>query len=266
MSEEADQVPPKAKECFVVSPIGANGTDTRKRSNQIFRHVISPVVEGLGYGVTRADTIEQSGQITTQIIEKIIGVDLVIADLTDQNPNVFYELAIRHAFGKPFVHLVAAGQVIPFDIQGLRAIFLDHQDLDSVHEAKSQLRGAIQSIEGGAPVETPVTHTIDVQQLRQSGSSEARGIADIMEEVQVLKRVVMHSPRTRQPNANLVALRRFVEELRKAGRLTHQDREFLISPETTEGHDRWVEKLISDLDPWGSAPQAPRSFSDEPPF
>jgi len=51
--------------------------------------------------VIRADKISEPGIITTQIIGHIVDAELVIADLTDKNPNVFYELAIRHAIRNP---------------------------------------------------------------------------------------------------------------------------------------------------------------------
>lgn len=70
----------------------------------------------------RADQISKSGLITTQIINQIIECPLVIADLTGANPNVFYELAIRHATGKPYIQLIEQGHRLPFDIGGVRTI------------------------------------------------------------------------------------------------------------------------------------------------
>ncbi|MCR6485308.1 hypothetical protein M8542_21000 [Amycolatopsis sp. OK19-0408] len=254
------------KECFVVCPIGPAGSDIRKRSDQVYRHIISPVVEEFGYSPQRGDLIEQSGQITTQLIDKLLNADLVVADLTDQNPNVFYELAIRHAVRKPFVHLMAHGQIVPFDIRGFRTILVNHRDLDSVFEAKEQLKGMLRTIESGAPVETPVTYTIDLQQLRHSENSEARGIADIMEEMRAIKKYVQ--PTRRRPNMDLITLRRFVERLGEAGRLQWADRDFLVTSETTKAHDEWVDKAMIGADPWGAAPPpSGGAFADdEPPF
>lgn len=77
----------------------------------------------MGYIITRGDSIEQSGQITSQVIDKLLNVDLVVADITDQNANVFYELAVRHAVRKPFVQMMAENQKLPFDIQPKNHIF-----------------------------------------------------------------------------------------------------------------------------------------------
>jgi hypothetical protein len=84
----------KEKKCFVISPIGDENSDTRKRSDQIFTYVIEKAVSGFGYTLLRADKISRPGIITSQIIEHILEDELV--DLTGRNPNVFYELALRH--------------------------------------------------------------------------------------------------------------------------------------------------------------------------
>ena len=85
------------KKCFVITPIGEDGSETRRRADQILRHVIAPAAEACGFETVRADQIAEPGLITTQIIQHIIDDPLVIADLTGSNPNVFYELAVRHA-------------------------------------------------------------------------------------------------------------------------------------------------------------------------
>lgn len=151
---QEDAAPELGMNCFYICPIGDANSPIRKRSNQIYRHVVSEALAPLGYNMVRADEMEQSGTITSQIINGLLNDDLVVADLTDSNPNVFYELAIRHAVRKPFIQLIADGQKLPFDIQGLRTVFVDHTDLDSVHDAKVTLAGMVQSIRNGASIET----------------------------------------------------------------------------------------------------------------
>ena len=135
------------KACFVIAPIGEAESDTRKRSDQILKHVISPAVKACGYKATRADQISEPGMITSQVIQKIVDDPLVIADLTERNPNVFYELAIRHVIKKPLVQLIKKGEQIPFDVAGTRTIHVDHHDLDSVEEAKKEIIAQEQSLE-----------------------------------------------------------------------------------------------------------------------
>ena len=83
------------KICFVIAPIGEETSDTRKRSDQVLRHIIAPSVLKHGYQAIRADQIAEPGMIASQVIQHIVEDALVAADLTDWNPNVFYELSRR---------------------------------------------------------------------------------------------------------------------------------------------------------------------------
>ena len=146
------------KECFVICPIGEADSETREHSDLTYNYIIKPVVEEFGYSPNRADLVKESGMITTQIIEKIIDSPLVIADLTDSNPNVFYELAIRHVVEKPYIQMIKSNQEIPFDINGMRTILFG-TDLKQADDAKKELRKHIESIKNNKfkPV-NPVTH------------------------------------------------------------------------------------------------------------
>ena len=94
------------KTCFVISPIGNKGSAIRTRSDDVLNYIISPVLETLGFAPPiRSDLIEEPGIITDQIVGHLIKDDLVIADLTEHNANVFYELAVRHMTKKPVIHI-----------------------------------------------------------------------------------------------------------------------------------------------------------------
>lgn len=141
--------------CFVVAPIGAAESEERKRSDQVLRHLIKRALEP-EYFVERADHIDRPGIITVQIVQRIFDADLVVADLTARNPNVYYELAIRHAAWKPAIHIISRGQDIPFDVQDMRVVPYDLADPDSLEAARSKLREYANAIQKGEPVITPV--------------------------------------------------------------------------------------------------------------
>ena len=105
------------------------GSDIRKRSDQVLEHIIRPVVESCGYKAVRADEMPEPGIIANQIIRHVVDDPLVIADLTGQNANVFYELAIRHAIRKPLVQIINKVKDIPFDISSMRTIVVNHQEI-----------------------------------------------------------------------------------------------------------------------------------------
>lgn len=179
------------KICFVISPIGEEGSETRERSDQILKHIITGPIEQLGYTVIRADKISEPGIITTQIIEHIVDADLVIADLTDKNPNVFYELAIRHAIRKPLVQMIKKGEVIPFDVAATRIIQFDLHNLDSVATAKEEILSQVKSLEAGNnEVHNPISVSLDLKVLKESGNIEERSLADIVEAISDLRLAV----------------------------------------------------------------------------
>ena len=169
------------KQCFVISPIGEPDSETRKRSDQVLKHVVRPAANSCGYKAVRADEIDKPGIITSQVIQHVVNADLVVADLTERNPNVFYELAIRHALKKPLVQIIRKGEAIPFDVAATRTIYVDHQDLDSVEAAKNEIVEQIKALEkDSSDIETPISVSIDLQFLRQSEKPEERSLADLV--------------------------------------------------------------------------------------
>jgi len=165
---------------FVISPIGDPDSPERKRVNQILNHVIIPIASECGYETIRADQISKPGIITSQIINHIMSDSLVIADLTGHNPNVFYELAIRHAIKKPVIQMIRKGEKIPFDVSTQRTIQIDHQDLDSVEEAKKELLKQIEALEQDPKlVESPISIAVNFQSLKQSGDPQRKAIAEL---------------------------------------------------------------------------------------
>lgn len=186
-------MPEKSKDkdrvCFVIGPIGEEGTEIRKRADQLFNHVIEPTVAELGYSAKRADRLPRSSIITNDIINLLTDSELVIADLTGRNENVYYELAIRHGLRKPFIHICEEPVHLPFDVQGVRAIGININDLDSVDSAKKKLKQYIQSIEsGGEPIENPISVAFDLQRLRKSGDVADRTRAEVIEGMSDLRR------------------------------------------------------------------------------
>src|SRR5262245_22387163 len=93
------------KPCFVICPIGTEESLQRQRSERLVRLILRPALGPLGYEVIPAHRICSSGQITVDVIERLVASPLVVADLTDGNGNVTYELAIRHMVQLPTIHV-----------------------------------------------------------------------------------------------------------------------------------------------------------------
>lgn len=159
------------KIAYVICPLGDKGSPTRKRANQILEYLIKPVVVRFGYEPHRPDRDLEGGIITNRIVEHLMKDALVIADLTDVNPNVFYEMALRHARKKPCVLIMQSGQKPPFDIAQTRIVFVDPNDLDSVEQAKKDLEKQLESIQKDPKPfsESPFSAVLDVQVLKRKG-------------------------------------------------------------------------------------------------
>lgn len=157
----------KNKECFIISPIGGEDSEIRKKSDKILKYIISPSVSEFGYNLIRADSISAPGMITSQIIKHILECPLLIADLSEKNPNVFYELALRHAVNKPVIQLISKGESIPFDISGVRTIIFDITDIENIDLTKIELKKQIRSIEKGEKIiDNPISLVLELEIFR----------------------------------------------------------------------------------------------------
>ena len=95
--------------------------------NVLYNDVIKPVCEEFGFRVVRGDDFYTSGQIIEDITRSIRESALVIADVTPDNANVFYEVGYAHGIGKPTILLSdRTRQKLPFDISGFRTLFYDN--------------------------------------------------------------------------------------------------------------------------------------------
>lgn len=132
----------KGKTCFIITPIGADNSEIRRKAEGLIEAVIDPVLKELEIGSSTPQGTYKSGSITKQIINAIIDSDLVIANLTGLNPNVMYELAIRHAKRKSVISLVEDGTLLPFDIKDERTIIYK-DDMSYVPKTRTLLKGFI---------------------------------------------------------------------------------------------------------------------------
>jgi hypothetical protein len=116
--------------CFFIAPIGADNSEHRRHSDAILSSYVEKALDTVQpkLRVVRADKITQPGMITKQILEYLLKSRLVVADLSYHNPNVFYELAVRHATGKPVIHIRRTSDPIPFDNKDFRTIEIEFED------------------------------------------------------------------------------------------------------------------------------------------
>ena len=179
------------KTCFVIGPIGASGSPEREHANTFLQYIVKPCNAFAEFDYAdpvRADQIAAPGQITTQIIEHLLHDDLVIADLTGHNPNVFYELSLRHAIAKPVVQM--GGIPLPFDIHASRTIPFSF-DVRDADEARRQLEAQVKLINTASyqPANV-ITEAAAVIQITSTGAPEMaavlRAVQDVASDVRLL--------------------------------------------------------------------------------
>lgn len=152
-----------SKSCFVITPIGEDGSEERKHADAMLRHLIIPVLEEIGIAAVRADKIAKPGHITKQVIEYIAYSKLCITDLSFGNANAHYELGIRHALKLPSIQVIRKGDKIPFDVQQARTIIIDTSDpytiMDRVSSGRAELTEHVRALMGGSAKseESPIT-------------------------------------------------------------------------------------------------------------
>jgi len=117
------------REWFFISPIGEEGSEERKNSSFVEQHLLWPFLDQCHLPhdtIMRSDKLS-TAEITPEMIRRLEENELCIADITGNNPNVFWELGYRQAIGRAYIVIRRADETettfkLPFDIQDLRVI------------------------------------------------------------------------------------------------------------------------------------------------
>nr|DAT41068.1 MAG TPA: Blasticidin M [Caudoviricetes sp.] len=134
----------KKPKCFVMMPFSDHLEYEQNHFSKVFNQIIKPAIMQAGYEPVRVDQNKISDQIIAKIIENIVECDMAICDLSTNNPNVLYELGLRHAFDKPVVLIRDNKTQNIFDIQGISIIQYRSERLyDEVIEDVNQISSVI---------------------------------------------------------------------------------------------------------------------------
>lgn len=107
--------------CFVLMPFGG-------WYDRYYEELYKPAIKEAGLEPMRADDLFSTGSVMEQIWEQVNKAKVLLAELTGRNANVFYELGLSHARGKPVVFIAGAVDDVPFDLRHLRVITYDVND------------------------------------------------------------------------------------------------------------------------------------------
>lgn len=137
------------KKCFVIMPFGkkkdVDGTEVD--FDFVYHELIEKAVESLGVDCERCDEIIGTGSIHKKMFQGIFDADVAVVDITSLNPNVFYELGVRHAL-HPHVTLVIrknSALPIPFNINGISILGYDIASDDQIEAGRKKIRDHIRN-------------------------------------------------------------------------------------------------------------------------
>lgn len=171
------------KICFIVTAIGESGTPTRERSDNVYKYLIAPVCEELGYRPVRVDHVNAVDNINETVINYLKTAPMVIADMTEHNPNAFYELGFRQARELPLVPIIKVGERLPFDVITTRTVFYD-TDVAKIEESKENLRAKIQSFENFEMPESRAERSLTLDDLNDNLTKKLNKILNLLEKQQ----------------------------------------------------------------------------------
>ena len=201
-------------------PIGSSEAYDIYRNR--YDQVIKPAVEGVlidgeqAFRCVRADFVTKTGSITRDVLERLYRSDAVVADLTDLNPNVFYEFGVRHALRSGTILIGLKGTKVPFDVGDLRIVPYEDR-IGGEKEAIPQIQDMLGSLLAEErQQDSPVLHAIpDLAELGAVKEHEAR-IAALQRERDLLKAQIEVSEKTTLANQGaLEAMRQAIEDLSK---------------------------------------------------
>lgn len=136
----------RKKTCFVIMPIADAPGYAPGHFTRVYEYIIKPACFNAGFEPLRADDVKNTNDIAIDILRKIIESDMAVCDLSSRNPNVMYELGIRHSFGLPVTLIKDQATGRSFDIQGLRDLPYDESlRIDTVKKAISELTTALKN-------------------------------------------------------------------------------------------------------------------------
>lgn len=149
------------KKAFILMPFAES-------LNDVYDFLIKGALIEAGYQVKRADDIKSQSNILEDIVKGILESDLIVADLTDSNANVYYELGVAHALQKKVVLITQDIEELPFDLKSYRVIgYSTH--FTRMNEAKNELyQLAIQASDGTLPFGNPVKDYGVIKNINES--------------------------------------------------------------------------------------------------
>jgi hypothetical protein len=215
--------------CFVIMPFGNRLSDPQQRGqlDVLYEGLIKPAVESVRLPgqpderITchRGDKEPRPGEIIAHIVENLVEAEIAIADLSGRNPNVFYELGVRHAVNDNTILIAQREEDVPFDLRGQRLIIYE-RDFEGGVRLRNALVEAIEDI-----LRSPKKSDNPVRRHLLERETQKIDVGGIPPGYDVVKELL----------AEVVSLRReFKDQLAEVRQIMHA----VTSPPATSEHDQ----------------------------
>lgn len=178
---------PKPRTCFVIMPFGG-------WFDQYYLTIFKPAIKGAGLEPHRADDLYRPSSIVNDIWSYTKDAQVILADLTGKNPNVFYELGLAHALAKPVVMVTELMEDIPFDLRGLRVIVYEKNEPDWGSRLREKIQQSLREVLR-SPKEAvlPAFLTVKESGKEISVTEHEKEILEIKQDLELLKKERLRS-------------------------------------------------------------------------
>ena len=174
------------KKCFVIMPISKTKSCTADEWTSIFDEMIKPAVTGSRLGFTCERSKPRTGNLIKDILNELNRADVVIADLTDMNPNVFYELGVRHTLRNRTILIAQDKRYVPSDLRSYWVLVYD-KHLPGLQDFKNKIRDILREmIKNPEKPDSPVADFLgerNIVLLSQERSANLRKLTALVSEL-----------------------------------------------------------------------------------
>ena len=184
--------------CFVIMPFGG-------WFDKYYIDIYIPAIESAGFEAKRADDLYRPGNIVNDIWTYTKEATVLLADLTNKNPNVFYELGLAHAITKPAVLITASMDDVPFDLRSLRVIDYDKNSPNWGDLLQERITKALlETLKNPKDAIPPTFFDVDKAE-KIKVSAESKELLEIRNELDLIKREIRSSDirRRRSPSEDI---------------------------------------------------------------
>ncbi|HMM32502.1 MAG TPA: hypothetical protein PKB13_12090 [Clostridia bacterium] len=144
--QKRDEKQEKRPTCFVIMPFSDPDPYPKGHFDKVYRDIFAPAITEAGFEPFRVDEDFRSSSILAKIVEGLVTAPMALCDLSARNPNVLYELGVRHAFDMPVVLVCECGSNSIFDLSDIATVsYRKERIYDEVFEDQQNITQALKA-------------------------------------------------------------------------------------------------------------------------